>query len=106
MKTPRRALPVVLLLLVLLLGVGGSSVVALGQVAPAGAVVRETLPNGLQVIIVPDPLVPVVTTNMNYLAGANEAGDLFPGMAHAEEHMMFRGSPGLTGDQLTPISVS
>jgi zinc protease len=72
--------------------------------APASAgVVRATLANGLRVVIVPDPLVPVVSTQMNYLVGAQETPDGFPGTAHAEEHMMFRGSPGLSGDQLTLI---
>ena len=66
-------------------------------------VLRATLPNGLRVIIVRNTLAPVVATAVNYLVGSNEAPAGFPGMAHAEEHMMFRGSPGLTADQLANI---
>ncbi len=69
----------------------------------APAVVRATLANGLRVVIVPNDLAPVVTTEMNYLVGSDEAPDGFPGMAHAQEHMMFRGSPGLSAAQLTNI---
>ncbi|HKB60899.1 MAG TPA: pitrilysin family protein [Gallionellaceae bacterium] len=66
-------------------------------------VLRATLANGLQVIVVRDPLAPVVTTEINYRVGSNEAPAGFPGTAHAVEHMMFRGSPGLTGPQLAAI---
>lgn len=66
-------------------------------------VVRATLANGLRVIIVKTALAPVVTTQINYLAGSNEAPEGFPGMAHAQEHMMFRGSPGLSAEQLAGI---
>jgi len=67
-------------------------------------VLRSTLSNGLRVIIVRDPLAPVVTTEINYLVGSNDAPAGFPGMAHALEHMMFRGSPGLSASQLALIT--
>jgi len=66
-------------------------------------VVRETLPNGLRVIIVPNNLAPVVTVQENYIVGGDETPAGFPGMAHAQEHMAFRGCANLSGDQIAAI---
>jgi len=67
------------------------------------SIVRATLSNGLRVIIVRNTLAPVVATSVNYMTGSNETPAGFPGTAHAQEHMMFRGSPGLSADQLADI---
>src|SRR5579875_2053991 len=56
-------------------------------------VTRATLSNGLR----------VVTIENNYLVGADETTPHFPGTAHAQEHMAFRGCNGLTADQIGAI---
>ena len=63
---------------------------------------RATLANGLAVVVVRDPLAPVVTTMLNYKTGGDE--EPIDGLAHATEHMMFRGAKTVTESQLSDIS--
>ena len=73
---------------------------------PTEVASKATLDNGLRVVVVRSPLAPVVTTVMNYRVGSNEAPEGFPGMAHALEHMMFRGCSNLSADQLANIAAA
>jgi zinc protease len=64
---------------------------------------RATLPNGMRVVIIRNTLAPVATVEANFIVGGNETPDGFPGMAHAQEHMAFRGCKGMTADQTSAI---
>ncbi len=66
-------------------------------------VTRATLSNGMRVVIIPNKLAPVATVEANFVVGGNETPDGFPGMAHAQEHMAFRGCSGMTADQTAAI---
>ena len=90
--------PIVLTLIVVL----AATVAAPQERAPDSAV-RATLDNGMRVVIVRDPLAPVVTVEENYLVGGDETPAGFPGMAHAQEHMAFRGCAGVSADQIAAI---
>lgn len=68
-----------------------------------GGTLRAKLPNGMRVVIIHNALAPVVTVETNFMVGGDETPAGFPGMAHAEEHMAFRGCTGMTADQTAAI---
>ena len=51
------------------------------------------MPNGLKVLLFPDPSKPTVTVNITYLVGSRHEGYGETGMAHLLEHMNFKGTP-------------
>jgi zinc protease len=57
----------------------------------------------MRVVIIRNTLAPVVTVEANFMVGGNETPDDFPGMAHAQEHMAFRGCKGMSADQTAAI---
>jgi zinc protease len=77
---------------------------------PAGSsesgVLKATLRNGLQVVIVRNTLAPVVSTDLTYLVGSRDDPPDVPGMAHAQEHMMFRGTKNLSTAELGTIATA
>jgi len=60
---------------------------------------HATLANGLQVYVLQDRLSPVVSMYTNYQVGAND--EPITGLAHAQEHMMFRGSKTIDASQFS-----
>ena len=51
------------------------------------------LPNGLRVLLFPEPTKPTITVNMTYEVGSASENYGETGMAHLLEHLMFKGSP-------------
>src|SRR5580704_5582046 len=74
-----------------------SAVSAFSQTLPQGVEKKATVggiteydyPNGLRVLLFPDPSSPKVTVNMTYLVGSRFEGYGESGMAHLLEHMNF-----------------
>src|ERR1700722_6965517 len=74
-------------------------IVALGLLLAAPAAQAKlfnaesfTLPNGLQVVVIPNHRAPIVTQMMWYKAGAVDEARGKTGAAHFLEHLMFRGT--------------
>jgi zinc protease len=57
--------------------------------ATVGGITQYDLPNGLRVLLFPDPSSPKVTVNMTYMVGSRFEGYGETGMAHLLEHMNF-----------------
>src|SRR5580698_6103146 len=64
---------------------------------------KFTLPNGLEVILAPDPSVPLVAVNVWYHVGSGDEVPGKTGFAHLFEHMMFQGSKNVGTDKHFPI---
>jgi len=71
--------------------------------SPVGAqdtkVFQFALQNGLSVLVVPDHRAPIVTQMLWYRVGATDDPPGYSGLAHFFEHMMFRGTASMPGDQ-------
>ena len=59
------------------------------QKASLGGITEYAYPNGLKVLLFPDPSNPKVTVNMTYLVGSRFEGYGETGMAHLLEHMNY-----------------
>ena len=61
--------------------------------ATVEGITEYTLPNGLRVLLFPDPSKPTTTVNITYLVGSRNEGYGETGMAHLLEHLVFKGTP-------------
>src|ERR1700678_3492435 len=57
--------------------------------ASEGGITEYDFPNGLRVLLYPDPASPKITVNVTYLVGSRFEGYGETGMAHLLEHMNF-----------------
>ena len=60
--------------------------------ASANDVATRVLANGLRVVVKPDPRAPVVVSMVWYRIGSMDELNGTTGVAHALEHMMFKGT--------------
>nr|WP_157360117.1 pitrilysin family protein [Caldimonas brevitalea] len=63
------------------------------RVANVEGIEEYRLPNGLQVLLVPDASKPSTTVNVTYRVGSRHENYGETGMAHLLEHLLFKGTP-------------
>jgi zinc protease len=73
---------------------------------PAPNRIDIILANGLHVVILRDSLAPIVSTDVTYFVGSRDDPPEIPGLAHAQEHMMFRGTKRLSAGALSTITTA
>jgi zinc protease len=94
----------VILIACVLVALAGSSARAQQTGGPGDAgIYTTTLKNGLRVVVVEDHAAPVVQTAVWYHFGSLDETTGKTGLAHALEHMMFRGTTDLSAGGLDDI---
>ncbi len=68
---------------------------------PEIAIVPFTLDNGLQVLVLPDPTLPVVSVQVHYAVGSRHEAPGITGISHLFEHLMFRGTATLGPEEFS-----
>jgi zinc protease len=63
------------------------------KVTSVEGITEYRLPNGLRVLLAPDPSKPTATVNITYLVGSKHENYGETGMAHLLEHLVFKGTP-------------
>lgn len=88
-----------------LLGVLAALALMMPDTAPAGVFNPQTfrLENGLQVVVVPNHRVPVVTQMVWYKVGSADEPPGRSGVAHLLEHLMFKGTKTLAAGEFSRI---
>lgn len=67
-------------------------------------VVKQTLPNGLRVLVLPRHTAPVVTTMMWYRVGSKDELPGATGLAHFLEHLLFKGTKKLKKGEIDRLT--
>lgn len=96
--TPVRRQARVSALLIPFLLLAGASAASAAPIQPqrvtsVEGITEYSLPNGLRVLLFPDPSKQTVTVNITYLVGSRHENYGETGMAHLLEHLLFKGTP-------------
>ncbi|MEO6836280.1 MAG: pitrilysin family protein, partial [Candidatus Tumulicola sp.] len=91
-----------ILVLLALVALAPSAAVAQGGPGDGG-IYTTTLRNGLKVVVVEDRAAPVVQSSVWYGFGSLDETAGKTGLAHALEHMMFRGTPEISAGGLDDV---
>ncbi|MEY2839111.1 MAG: hypothetical protein RJB60_1410, partial [Pseudomonadota bacterium] len=70
-----------------------ASATSLQAITSVEGISEYRLPNGLQVLLIPDDSKPTTTVNVTYRVGSCHENYGETGMAHLLEHLLFKGSP-------------
>jgi zinc protease len=68
---------------------------------PEIALVPFTLENGLRILVLPDPTLPVVSVQVHYAVGSRHEVPGITGISHLFEHLMFRGTATLGPEEFS-----
>jgi zinc protease len=63
------------------------------RITSVEGITEYSLPNGLRVLLFPDPSRPIITVNITYKVGSRHEDYGETGMAHLLEHLVFKGTP-------------
>lgn len=63
------------------------------KITSVEGITEYSLPNGLRVLLFPDPSKPLMTVNITYKVGSRHENYGETGMAHLLEHLVFKGTP-------------
>ncbi len=85
--------PFLLALVVFGFGAQAETQPSLQPVTRVEGVTEYRLPNGLQLLLVPDDSKPTTTVNLTYRVGSRHESYGETGMAHLLEHLLFKGTP-------------
>ena len=81
--------------------------VGLAVAAPAQARLFDpetfTLPNGMEVVVIPNHRTPIVSHMVWYKVGAADEQPGKSGLAHLLEHLMFKGTPSIPPGEFSKI---
>jgi len=74
-------------------GVSKALPAGITRITSVEGITEYTLPNGLQVLLIPDQSKPTTTVNLTLRVGSRHENYGETGMAHLLEHLIFKGSP-------------